>query len=194
MTYSLTRVALRPADYNTGMGVTTLLTFEEFEALPDEPGKRELLDGQLIVRPPPKLRHIEIQHRIRRLLERYVESNQLGIVYTDAGYKLDKRHWLQPDVSFVRTAQRKSADPDGYLEGAPALAVEVISDSNTAEAVDRKLNEYFRGGAEEVWVVYPKTRRVWQYRRGERTALLHTDRLSSSLFPDLQLELAVVFD
>jgi Uma2 family endonuclease len=187
-------VAPRAADYNTGVGVTTLLTLEEFEALPDEPGKRELLDGELLVMPPPKLRHTKIQHRIRRLLEPYVDSKQLGLVYTDAGYKLGKRHWLQPDVSFVRTAQHESADQDGYLEAAPALAVEVISESNTAEAVDRKLNEYFRSGAEEVWVFYPKTRHVWQYRRGERTALLHADRLSSSLFPDWQLDLAAVFD
>jgi Uma2 family endonuclease len=176
------------------MGVTTLLTFEEFEALPDEPGKRELLDGELIVMPPPKLRHTRIQHRIRRLLELYVHANQLGVVYTDAGCKLGKRHWLQPDVSFVRTVQDESAGPDDYLEGAPALAVEVISESNTAEAVDRKLNEYFRGGAEEVWVFYPKTRHVWQYRRGERIALLHNERLTSSLFPEWELDLGSVFD
>jgi Uma2 family endonuclease len=72
--------------------------------------------------------------------------------------------------------------------------VEVISESNTAEAVDRKLNEYFRREAEEVCVSCPKTRHVWQYRRAERTALLHADRLSSSLFSDWQLDLATVFD
>jgi len=37
------------------MGATTkLLTFEEFEQLPDAPGKRELLDGELIEWPPPQ--------------------------------------------------------------------------------------------------------------------------------------------
>jgi len=30
------------------MATTTLLSFEEFEQLPDEPGKVELLDGELI--------------------------------------------------------------------------------------------------------------------------------------------------
>ena len=37
------------------MGVSTsLLTFEEFEQLPDDPGKLELLDGELIRLPPAK--------------------------------------------------------------------------------------------------------------------------------------------
>ena len=47
---------------------TTLLTFEEFERLPDQPGKRELLEGELIELPPAELIHNRIAHRIWRLL------------------------------------------------------------------------------------------------------------------------------
>ena len=43
---------------------TTLLTFEEFERLPDQPGKRELLEGELIELPPAELKHNRIAHRI----------------------------------------------------------------------------------------------------------------------------------
>jgi Uma2 family endonuclease len=39
------------------MGTTTLLTFTEFQELPDSTGKRELLDGELIEMPPPKARY-----------------------------------------------------------------------------------------------------------------------------------------
>src|ERR1035438_4281214 len=44
--------------------VTTLLSFEEFEQLPDEPGKVELLDGELIQSPPAKFKHSELVRRI----------------------------------------------------------------------------------------------------------------------------------
>ena len=74
------------------MGATTLLTFEEFEQLPDAPGKRELLDGELIEMPPPKKRHSKIQHRIDRHLSRYVLERGLGEVYIEAGFKLGERH------------------------------------------------------------------------------------------------------
>jgi hypothetical protein len=33
--------------------VGTLLTFEQFEQLPDKDGRRELLEGELIEVPPP---------------------------------------------------------------------------------------------------------------------------------------------
>jgi len=53
-----------------------------------------------------------------------------------------------------------------YLESAPALAVEVISASNTAEQMDRKVKTYLTNGGVEVGLVYPKTRSVWVYREG----------------------------
>ena len=44
------------------MGTTTsLLTFEEFERLPDQPGKRELLKGELIDGPPAEEKHNTIR-------------------------------------------------------------------------------------------------------------------------------------
>jgi Uma2 family endonuclease len=44
--------------------VKTLLTFEEFEQLPDQPGKRELVRGELIEMPPAESKHNRRAHRI----------------------------------------------------------------------------------------------------------------------------------
>src|SRR4029077_7989279 len=98
------------------MSTTTLLTFEEFERLPDSPGKHELLDGELIEMPPVKKRHSDIQLRIQERLRPYILERHLGEVYSEAGYQLGKRHWVQPDVSFASTQQREASDPDGYLQ------------------------------------------------------------------------------
>jgi Uma2 family endonuclease len=175
------------------MGTTTLLTFEDFEKLPDSPGKRELLDGELIEMPPAKARHSKIQHRIHKALSPLVLNRGLGEVYIEAGYKLGERHWVQPDVSLVSAKQDESSDAQGYFEGAPRLAIEVISEANTAESVDRKIARYFDYGGEEVWVFYPKTRRAWIYRRNERVAVEHKDLLTTALFPDWTLNLSEVF-
>src|SRR6266446_10315994 len=121
------------------MATTTLLTFEEFERLPDSPGKRELLDGELIEMPPQKTRNRKIQRRIDRKLSPYVLDHGLGEVYIEAGFKLGERHWVQPDLSLVSTEQDQTSDPEGYFEGSPRLAIEVISRANTAESVDRKI-------------------------------------------------------
>ena len=169
---------------------TTLLTFEEFEQLPEEPGKSELLDGELIQLPPAKLRHMDVTERLLFLLRQFVESNRfphLGKVHMEYGYKLSKRSWLQLDVSIEHPDQKRG----DYLEGAPLLAVEVISESNRADHVHRKVKRYLANGSQEVWVVYPDTQSV---------VLHHADQsrecdtvLCSDLLPGLAIDLKELF-
>jgi len=141
------------------MGTTaiTLLTFEQFEQLPDQPGKCELLEGDLIELPPAYLEHCELAIRIYHLLldgltaaQARGEAAALGRVYIEMGYRLGGRSYVQPDVSVTHRDQARGK----YLEGAPAIAIEVISPSNTAEAMEKKAGLYFCYGALEVWRVY----------------------------------------
>jgi Uma2 family endonuclease len=174
--------------------ITKPMTFAEFEELPDAPGKRELLDGELIELPPAKQKHLIIQHRIADVLRRYLAGRDLGTAYVEAGFYLATRHWVQPDASIVFNEQGRRSDPDGYLEGAPALAVEVISRGNTAESVDNKIAKYFENGAREVWVWYPKTRRVHLYRDAFRnTVVTGAGTLISEAFPGLEVPLDDIF-
>jgi Uma2 family endonuclease len=177
------------------MGATSrLVSFEEFEKLPDAPGKRELLAGELIELPPPKLRHALNQHRIAEALRPYAASHGL-VVFVELGFRLGKgrNEWLQPDVSLVRREQIDQAGPDGYLECAPLIAVEVISPANTAEAVERKLAKYFENGAGEVWVAYPKTRRTWRYQGLHAQAVIEHDVFTSPLLPGFYMDLTEIF-
>ena len=174
------------------MGTTSLLSFEEFEQLPDEPGKLEFLDGELIQLPPAKLKHVHVARRIQILLMRALEkaggAATLGEVYHETGYKFARRAWLQPGVSIPHRDQ-----PSGdYFESAPALAVEVISKSNRADQMDRKVKIYLTNGGVEVWLVYPKTRRVWVYRAGHAEEFQTV--LRSSLLPGLEIDLTQLFD
>ena len=83
--------------------------------------------------------------------------------------------------------------PSGdYFESAPALAVEVISELNSAAQMDRKVNIYLANGSVEVWLVYPKTRCVWVYREGH--AEQFESVLRTSLLPGLEIDLSQLFD
>jgi Uma2 family endonuclease len=170
---------------------TTLLTFEDFEQLPSEPGKMELLDGELIHLPPAKLRHMNITHWLLYFLKPLVDqagpASSLGKVYMETGYKMGAKTWLQPDVSITHAGQ-----PEGdYLEGAPALAIEVISPSNRADQMDKKVKTYLANGGKEVWVVYPGTRCVWVYRLGQATEFREV--LHSEIIQGLRIDLAQLF-
>ncbi|HXB75375.1 MAG TPA: Uma2 family endonuclease [Candidatus Acidoferrales bacterium] len=74
------------------------------------------------------------------------------------------------------------------FEGAPALAVEVVSESNTAEAMNRKVKTYLANGGIEVWVVYPNTRCVWVFRKG------HAEEFRSLLRCTAMVDLQFDFD
>jgi Uma2 family endonuclease len=50
------------------MSTTSLMTFAEFELLPETEGKRELLEGEVTIMPPPELAHSRIAKQIFLLL------------------------------------------------------------------------------------------------------------------------------
>ena len=173
------------------MPARTLLTFEQFEKYQDDGKKHELVQGEHIILPPPKLRHTRVQQNLQDALRPYVREHGLGEVYIEAGFKLSSDTWLQPDVSFVRSTQIQRSDPDRYLEGAPALAIEVASESNTAAQLDLTQKLYFAHGAEEVWMVYPQTLKIRAYfPDGHSTTLAD---LRSELFPGWSADLDSIF-
>jgi Uma2 family endonuclease len=141
--------------------IPALLTFEEFEQLPGEPGKDELLDGELIHMPPATFRHAAIAKRFYNLLLTVLDDSR---VWMETGYRIGK-HWAQPDVSVIHQDQKRD---DKYLLGAPLLAIEVLSPGNTARQIERKLTLYFETGAAEVWVVDDRSKTMTVYRKQDR--------------------------
>ena len=174
------------------MATRTLLTFEQFEKYPDDGHKHELLQGEHIILPAPKFDHSQIQHKLLYALGAYVRQRRLGHVMMEVGFRLSPDTCLQPDVSFVRTSQVEKPRPRGYLEGAPALAIEVASESNTAAQLDLKMELYFAHGAEEVWIVFPQTRRVRAHFPDGHSVTLGPE-LSSTLFPGWSIPLSDIF-
>src|SRR5690349_9692066 len=114
----------------------SVLTFNEFEQLPDRPGKTELLEGELIELPPAKRKHQEIAHRLYEQLKTFRPVTETGsAVFLEMGYQLRSDTWLQPDVGITQPQQ----EGDDYFQGSPLLAVEVVSESNRAIDINGKV-------------------------------------------------------
>jgi Uma2 family endonuclease len=145
---------------------TNALTFAAFEQLPDGDGMhRELIEGELQILPPAKSRHSLVAKRVFKMLLS-LENSAGGQALAEAGYKLstDPSTWIQPDVSFLKNERVRSTPAGGYFLGAPELAVEVVSPSESARDLKRKLNLMLKAGCLAVWVVYPEERTVEIYR------------------------------
>jgi Uma2 family endonuclease len=93
----------------------------------------------------------------------------------------------------MTAAHLKRTDPNGYLEGSPALAIEVASESNTAAQLDMKMEQYFAHPAEEVWVVYPQTRRV-RIHFPDGSSRTATEALESDLFLGWSAPVSAIFE
>jgi Uma2 family endonuclease len=99
------------------------------------------------------------------------------------GYKIGSNpdSWLIPDVSVAHSGQ----SADDYYQGAPLIAIEIISESNTAIKIDLKIEEYLANGGQEVWVAYGKTRRVLTHFAGRDEVEIGRSHIRSRALPEV---------
>ena len=130
-----------------------LMTFAEFETLPDPCGGRyELRHGEPVFVAPPIHDHYQVQQRLRRLLER--AAGDAGEVGTEMGFRpLPEHEYWYADVAFLSRKRWDETPPKGNIEGAPELVVEVLSPSNTAAGIRDKKKLCLENGSVEFWVV-----------------------------------------
>jgi Uma2 family endonuclease len=179
------------------MSVTAKLTFEEFQDLPEQEGVHfELDEGELLMEASPAARHNLIRQRIALTLMTYAEAHGLGIVLEEMDFRLAEKTVRNPDVAFVTAEHLKSIDLDrSPIDGAPALAVEVISPTNTAHDTVKKTHQYLGAGCRFVWIVYPALRLVEVHSTAGVRLVREPDSLcEDSLFPGISLSLRYILD
>ncbi len=138
----------------------------------------EVVDGQIVENPPMGAQGIDPCF-VPSGLDGPVRHDRLGLgrVVTETLFLLDRSRKLKrrPDLAFV-SANRwslKRAVPDTESwDVVPDLAVEVISKTNSANAVARKIEEYFQAGVSLVWVIYPATSKIYVYDSPTRVRIL----------------------
>ncbi|MGD2114095.1 MAG: Uma2 family endonuclease [Acidobacteriota bacterium] len=149
---------------------------EELPYATDEEGLCELVHGDLVREPPPGEKHGWIAGNVFGPLWWFVRAHGLGRVYsTEAGFVLarDPDTVRAPDVAFVSAERLDAGTRRGpYFEGAPDLAVEVLSPGNRRAALRAKIRDYLEAGAKAVWVIDPAARTLTIHRPGHLPEIL----------------------
>ncbi len=137
-------------------------TDEALMALPRDGQKYELLGGELVVS-PTGFQHGYLASRLVSAITAFALKHRLGVVVdSSTGFRLKSGDCLSPDVSFVgkeRLRGRKET-PTRFFQGAPDLAVEVVSPGESRKRLKQKLAQYFANGTRLAWVVNPKDRTI----------------------------------
>ena len=127
----------------------------------------EVVDGRVVEKPTTARQMWTVAWILGHCLAPSI-AGQTGIALAEGLFTLDPARNLKrrPDLAFVsyeRWPRRKPIRDESWAV-VPDLAVEVISPSNSADEVVKKVGEYVRAGVRLVWVVYPVERLVYVYR------------------------------
>ena len=142
---------------------TETITDEYLMRLPRDGRKWELVDGRL-QEVPTSGKHDIIVIWLGRLIGPYADDHGM-LTASQAGYRMASRNLRVPDFAFTRYDRFPNSEvPNGFIEFAPDLAVEIISPSEEPGDMARKVSEYFESGARQVWHMFPATQTISVFR------------------------------
>jgi Uma2 family endonuclease len=181
---------------------TALMSLDDLLKMGD--ARVEIIEGRLVGMNAAGFIHHIVAGNIYRPVDSHVIQFSLGAVFFDGLTYLmfsdakGLKDSFVPDVSFIRLANMMAPiDLTKPYPGVPDLAVEVISPGDDADEAQAKLRTYLAKGTEQVWIVYPTTKELHQYRR-DNNPEIRIYRGSQSLdltdlFPGLELTTDQIF-
>jgi Uma2 family endonuclease len=159
-----------------GMAVPIYYTAEQVRALPDDGNRYEVVHGELLVTPSPRLLHQEIVRRLLVQLSLYLESEPVGhVLQAPADISWGTDTLVQPDV-FVAPVEQV-----GTLEWSRVtsllLVAEVLSPSSSRADRFTKRIEYQRQRIPLYWALDADQRQVEVWRPEDTVPRLERKRL-----------------
>ncbi len=158
----------------------------------------ELVDGVLVEKVMSSFESL-LAVTLIRLIGNYLDSHDLGVLLgADGQLWILPTKMRLPDVSFIRWDRF----PDGKLPKdrvyriAPDLAVEILSEGNTLQEMEMKLDEYFEAGVRLVWYIDPRSRQARIYTARDRMESIDEGGSlnGADVLPDFQLRLGELFE
>ena len=160
----------------------------------------ELVEGEIVEMSKPTGLHGQITMLFSLKIGNYVVDNRLGVVTAaDTGFIVERnpdgRDTVRElDIAFISSPRVPDILPDQLLNVAPDLAVEVISPSNEAADIHRKIRQLLAAGTTLVWIVYPTTRTVEVHTHSGATTLEGDDTLSGGdVLPGFEIPVREIF-
>jgi Uma2 family endonuclease len=177
---------------------SALLTADELAALPDDDFQYELDGGELIRMAPAGEGHGRVEGDLYGLLFVEVKRLDLGRLYpSDTGFVLSEEPATvrSPDVALVRKERLPlpTRGNAGYILGAPDLAVEIQSMSQSPADLARKVEQYLAAGTQAVWVLRPARALAEFHERGKDARVIGKDGLlEADVLPGVRVLLSDV--
>jgi Uma2 family endonuclease len=145
--------------------VRVVLTYDDYVALPNDGRRYEIHDGELSVSPTPTFRHQQILAELLGILRAHVRANDLGeVVPAPITVVLTNTSIVEPDIIYIAKERMNIVSARGTVDGAPTLAVEILSPSTARNDRQTKKQLFERYGVPYYWIVDADARVIEVYR------------------------------
>lgn len=182
--------------------LTKLLTTADLLAMSDDGVDRWLIRGELRERTATKRNRwhslvmaavVEqlVQWRLRTSAEGRTLCGEAGCILTH-----DPETAVGIDVAwFSQAVLDEQTDETSMIDGAPVLAIEIPSPSDTLQSIDEKNDAYLSAGVQLVWNVNPHDRTVMVFTPERLPALYNTSQIipESAALPGLTIAVQDLF-
>ena len=172
------------------------LTLADYEKIPADGYRHEIIEGEEFVTPSPEVPHQRVSRNLESLLHVHVSRERLGeVLAAPTDVVLSDTDVVVPDLVFVSAANAAIVTRKN-IQGAPDLVVEILSPSTASIDRGAKRVLYERAGVREYWIVDPdaKTLEIHEFGSPRRTRV-HKEGQSftSALLPGLTIRLDELF-
>jgi Uma2 family endonuclease len=176
-------------------------TYADYKDWELKPGERyELIYGEPYAMSAPTSTHQEILVALSSQFYIYLRKKPCRVYPAPFDVRLFYEEdesddtVVQPDITIICDEEKRGEEG---CHGAPDLVVEILSPSNTAAEMQRKLKLYQTAGVREYWVVDPETKSLTVYLFQENAILTHTYGSAGtapvSILPGFEITLDDVF-
>ncbi len=173
----------------------------EYANLPEFADRRvELVEGEIVTMGLPRGLHGAVLLRLATEIGIHLKETRMGgMTGADAAFVLERSEYRGDtvrglDIAVVGNERANELYTNEVIEGAPDLAVEIVSPSNTISDMKRKTRQLLEAGAIQVWIVDPDLREVDVYTRAGSVNYREGDTLSAGdALPGFEIAVANIF-
>jgi len=159
-----------------GMAAPIYYTADMVRALPDDGNRYEVVHGELLVTPAPRLWHQELVLRMARAVSDYLDREPVGhVLHSPADLSWGSDILVQPDLFVAPLEQARTLDWAQVKD--LLLVVEVLSPSSSRADRFTKRRLYQEQGIPLYWVVDGEDRSVEVWTPEERFPTVERERL-----------------
>jgi len=177
------------------VAITTGITIDEFERLPDALAYyHELVNGELVDVSGNTEYHNSLRDLLVLILASHVRERKLGKIISEQEFDFDgNAHG--PDVSLIGPGNMSRIERQRRVQlFVPDLAIEIVSSNDTFTKLMEKAVRYRKCGTKEVWVLSPDTRQAFVQGEDRQAILGEADMFESKLLPGFSIRLGDLFD